>query len=191
MKVIDILEGTVSTSLMDRMKARDDAKELQARLSASARDEVKIREWYNKNVQPLVSKFFNVRVFGFKSVDELHSWLSDVIYSGADDHEVFDTADYQEFADAIDGMSKDEATMHRLEHIRNSTKELALLAVKIEAKLQEWFRLFAPRGARTYRSLSGYYISPDQRQDLIKWEQTARWLGFLRAYFPRRQGRAS
>jgi len=170
---------------MNRMKSRDDTKERRDHVADETKTDSAAKNWYDRNVQPLITDFFKARVFGFKNVDELHEFISDVIYSGAHDSEIFDTSDPEEFRTQIDNMRGDPATIHRLQTIRNAHGELAALSREILNKLQEWFKRFPTKGGRTFRSLSAKLLHGNQSEDLIKWEQTARWLSFLRDYFPK------
>lgn len=186
MKLRDILEGDVSYSLMDRMKARDDFRDQRADVSAEVKSDSSAKAWFDQNVQPLITRFFKTRVFGFKNVSELHEFISDIIYSGASDSDTFDTSDPAEFREQLDGMRGDQDTIRRLEAVRNGHGELAILSREILNKLQEWHSKFGAKGGRTFRSLSAKLLHGPQSENLVKWEQTARWLSFLRDYFPKR-----
>lgn len=184
MKLTELFEGDVSTSFFDRMKRRDEERTNQADITNRTRYERMVHGWYDQHIQPLLSQFFNQRVFGFKDPYQLHEYISDVIYSGAID-EIFDTANYEDFVKSIEELKQDETTIHRLHHIRRSTDNLIKISRIINDKLTEWFNTFKPSRGRSYYSLSARYISPTQRQQLNVWEQTARWVAYLRKYFPK------
>lgn len=169
MKLIDLLEADV-ISFTDRLNRK---KEIKNDIDFDQKENNTSHQaslWFNRKVQPLLNKFFKIRVFGFNDMYQLHEFLSDSIYGFSSE---LDTDSYNHFVKAMKAI-KEPSTLHRLKILSQSIREILAHSKQVLDEYESW-KEGVPDGIK--------YLESEQTHQLTTWEQIARWCAYLRKFF--------